>query len=444
MVRSNIIARLPLRDAVCSRGISKRWYSLWASTPLFLDDADLFDSRHAQRVRAITRILLKHPGPFYSIKLTGTCFDLVKKALPLCGLHRLWIGFFRFPAVSELSDTMGGFPCLQQFGLLHTPIETADLKHILNDCSIPGSPLKIQIANAPMLRVLGYLEPAVQQLQIGDTIIQSTQTDDQTDEPIGKVNMKFWLDCHIECVAKSHKKQSTIFILSMLSDQIREFWIVFISAPWARASCCCFGSCFTVTASTQCQSDQVIDQSSIDVSAAQNGMAMRETFGRARGNVLRRRVVSEAEAEEDDGAVLHAVAREEPAGEEEPLHFGWDALLAATCATVVVGSVGLGRARQPRVVGVWQERGGSRRHILPPDRRAPQCTVSAQAGMKPNRSRGRHAIEASISQASAAAHLRARLAGGVVVQRSLSRPRLCACHRVRLAVAVTGRIRNHR
>lgn len=257
MVRSNIVARLPLRDAVCTTAISKSWSSMWASTPLHLDDSDLMGMRHDQRVRAITLVLLRHPGPFHSIKLSGTCFDQVKHALPLwlhtladkrvrelilinhsmpldfslpadiltCrDLQRLWVGFFRFPT-GHISPR---FPCLEQFGLLHTSIETDGLEQMLRhspvlemlafvfslgkpgqikvcmhpclrclilwlsvvervfvdaamlerlvlwktDCSIPGSPLKVQIAHAPKLRVLGYLEPAVHQLQIGDTIIQ--------------------------------------------------------------------------------------------------------------------------------------------------------------------------------------------------------------------------------------------------------------------------------
>jgi hypothetical protein len=77
---SNIVAQLPLRDALGTREISKRWLSVWPSTPLSLDDSDLAGCSLDHRIRAITRILHMHPGPFYSVWLLLTCFEQAKPA----------------------------------------------------------------------------------------------------------------------------------------------------------------------------------------------------------------------------------------------------------------------------------------------------------------------------------------------------------------------------
>ena len=149
---SNIVARLPLRDALGTR--------VWPSTPLSLDDSDLAGCRLDHRIRAITRILHMHPGPFYSVRLLLTCFEQAKPVLrvwtrilankgikDLClvnqpppidmdlplevlscaTLRRLWVAFFRFPCTSGHFEA---YPSLRELGLCARP-----LKHrTLNTC----------------------------------------------------------------------------------------------------------------------------------------------------------------------------------------------------------------------------------------------------------------------------------------------------------------------
>ncbi|KAI5000794.1 hypothetical protein ZWY2020_010753 [Hordeum vulgare] len=60
----NIISRLPTKDAARTTILSSRWRSLWASTPLRLDDAGLVPT-------AVTAALNSHPGPVTSARLSS-------------------------------------------------------------------------------------------------------------------------------------------------------------------------------------------------------------------------------------------------------------------------------------------------------------------------------------------------------------------------------------
>ncbi|XP_072150322.1 F-box/LRR-repeat protein 13 [Setaria viridis] len=151
-------------------------------------------------------------------------------------LRRLYLGFWEFPDTRCLTDGAGVFPHLREFVLLNTRIEDRDLDHMLTSspaletlalvlsyglpqhvrlrgqnlrcalfwlsmadelavvdaprlerllmwltttpCVLGDSdsddepPIRVRIACAPELKVLGYLDTRIHQLQIGNTIIK--------------------------------------------------------------------------------------------------------------------------------------------------------------------------------------------------------------------------------------------------------------------------------
>ncbi|KAK1665403.1 hypothetical protein QYE76_053562 [Lolium multiflorum] len=353
---SNIISRLPAKDAARTTTLSTRWRRLWASTPLVLDDADLvvFPQRGgppridwAAVFAAVDRILTSHPGPFRCVHLT-VCHmaphggalarwlrllaakrveDLVFVSRPfpvhvrlpadvlrISSLRRLYLGFWHLPdLLPGLPRGPEVFPHLQEIGLCHNATRSAlsaeVIEHLLQ-CSpvleklaiilnydgpthvsvrsrslrcvvlwmslarelaivatprlerlilwqtIPGYPCeffltKLKIRNAPDLRVLGYLDPSIHVLEIGNTVIQAgtrmtpanmvpsvkilavkvrfgirkeakilptflrcfpgVETlhimSDEADEPSGKCNLKFWQEvAPIDCLEARVKK----------------------------------------------------------------------------------------------------------------------------------------------------------------------------------------------------------------------------------------------
>jgi len=153
-----------------------------------------------------------------------TEMDLPLEVLNCATLRRLWVAFFRFPSTSGHFE---GYPSLRELGLCATAIEASDLEHMLqsspvlemlaliasydepmhicvhghsslrcmvlwmsiadeidvdNTCLLQrlilwntrssGGVLTLKIARSPNLRVLGYMEPMLHKLQIGDTIIE--------------------------------------------------------------------------------------------------------------------------------------------------------------------------------------------------------------------------------------------------------------------------------
>ncbi|XP_047057216.1 F-box/FBD/LRR-repeat protein At5g53840-like [Lolium rigidum] len=353
---SDIISRLPAKDAARTTTLSTRWRRLWASTPLVLDDADLvvFPQRGgppridwAAVFAAVDRILTSHPGPFRCVHLT-VCYmaphggalarwlrllaakrveDLVFVSRPfpvhvrlpadvlrISSLRRLYLGFWHLPdLLPGLPRGPEVFPHLQEIGLCHNATRSAlsaeVIEHLLQ-CSpvleklaiilnydgpthfsvrsrslrclvlwmslarelaivatprlerlilwqtIPGYPCdffvtKLKIRNAPDLRVLGYLDPSIHVLEIGNTVIQAgtrmspanmvpsvkilavkvrfgirkeakmiptflrcfpgVETlhvmSDEADEPSGKCNLKFWQEvAPIDCLEARVKK----------------------------------------------------------------------------------------------------------------------------------------------------------------------------------------------------------------------------------------------
>ncbi|CAN6242710.1 unnamed protein product [Urochloa humidicola] len=256
-LRHNIVSRLPIRDAVRTRVLSRHWRQYWSSTPLHLDDAHLLRSKEDQRIQRVSRILLAHPGPFRSVRLIFTSFDhhpaalqlwlsllatksvedlvLVNQPLPVdtalpidimrcTSLRRLYLGFFSFPNITKhLSD----FSELTELGLYCMVMTSRDLSYLLRIspvlkklsivasygsiecinvrahktlcalviwssavkeiciqnsehlervvmCNITSrhSKINITIDHAPKLCVLGYLEPGLHSLVIGNNVIQ--------------------------------------------------------------------------------------------------------------------------------------------------------------------------------------------------------------------------------------------------------------------------------
>lgn len=156
----NIISRLPTKDAARTTAFSSRWRSLWASTPLRLDDGGLSPS-------AVTAALNFHPGPVASARLSSEHLasletdvldswfsslaaknveDLVlvngswsdecewrppPGLLGCATLHRLWLGLCKFPDTSGLAPA---FVNLQELGIIHCSTQDRELHAILPRC----------------------------------------------------------------------------------------------------------------------------------------------------------------------------------------------------------------------------------------------------------------------------------------------------------------------
>uniref|UniRef100_A0A453NA15 F-box domain-containing protein n=1 Tax=Aegilops tauschii subsp. strangulata TaxID=200361 RepID=A0A453NA15_AEGTS len=161
---SNIVSCLPTNEAARTMVLSTRWRSVWAATPLLVDDTHLRAAdRHA--VRALSRCVAAHPGPVRAVRVTHTSFHRQEYALerlvaslaaknvqdlilfnrpwpldmPLpddilsCGsLTRLYIGFWRFP---DTAAHQPAFPNLHELGLFHSIIEDRDVDALLAHCS---------------------------------------------------------------------------------------------------------------------------------------------------------------------------------------------------------------------------------------------------------------------------------------------------------------------
>ncbi|KAI4979835.1 hypothetical protein ZWY2020_016588 [Hordeum vulgare] len=165
---SNVISRLPTKEAARTMVLSTSWRGVWAATPLLVDDAH-FRADDARRmfddVRAVSRCVAAHPGPVRALRATRTSFyhqeyalqrllaslaaknvqDLIlfnrpwplnlplpKEILSCASLTRLYIGVWHFPDITPGHRPV--FPNLCELGLFHSIIEDKKFEALLAHC----------------------------------------------------------------------------------------------------------------------------------------------------------------------------------------------------------------------------------------------------------------------------------------------------------------------
>ncbi|CAM0946999.1 unnamed protein product [Alopecurus aequalis] len=171
---SNIISRLPTKEAARTMLLSARWRCVWAATPLLVDDAHLRAARESREmsafgvVRAVSRCVAAHPGPIRAVRITRISFHNQEYALqglvaslaakkvqdlilfnrpwplnmPLpdgirscASLTRLYIGIWHW--LWHFPDTTArrpAFPNLHELGIFHTIIEDKEVDALLRHC----------------------------------------------------------------------------------------------------------------------------------------------------------------------------------------------------------------------------------------------------------------------------------------------------------------------
>ncbi|XP_002463098.2 FBD-associated F-box protein At5g60610 [Sorghum bicolor] len=181
---------------------------------------------HAVR-RAVSDALRAHPGPFPFVSISCQFMEAVdadRAVLARCcaSLRRLYLGAWIFVDTATLPHG-ASFPSLQELVLGAIVLEDRDLDFLLSASPVleiltfigsglrarlashslrcaqfclcfveevsvldapclerlfiwrcPSSSVRVKIGHAPQLRMLGYLEPGVHVLEIGNTVIKST------------------------------------------------------------------------------------------------------------------------------------------------------------------------------------------------------------------------------------------------------------------------------
>ncbi|KAF8696791.1 hypothetical protein HU200_036428 [Digitaria exilis] len=200
--------------------------------------------------------------------------------LRCASLRRLFLGTCRFPDTAGAPRGADVFPHLKEFSMLSAQMSEQDLEHMLacspeletlaliinampkrihlrsqslkcmllwtgvaDELAVVDAPhlerlilwqtagdyrpMKLKIDGAPELRVLGRLHPRLHQLQIGNTVINSSRDGEAT----GRHNANFWQEVDpIKCVKSSVNK---IFIHEFQGEQ-SEFGFVKFIAKRAR------------------------------------------------------------------------------------------------------------------------------------------------------------------------------------------------------------------
>ncbi|KAF8661894.1 hypothetical protein HU200_056854 [Digitaria exilis] len=206
---SNIITHLPIKDAARTPALSHRWRRVWASTPLVLDDADLFPDNCVVRWRTITDavscVLAAHQGPFLSIRLThsfylavtrdmalarkwlrvladkgverlelfnypdSTFTSLPSEILCMASLCRLDLRHWDFPSTDVLIRGVNVFPRLRELRLCEIHFRTVDIDRLLQYSpeleflviiASDGKPPTVRIRNCNLKCVIFWMSVA--------------------------------------------------------------------------------------------------------------------------------------------------------------------------------------------------------------------------------------------------------------------------------------------
>jgi hypothetical protein len=167
---SNIISRLATKEAARTVVLSTRWRSVWAATPLLIDDAHLAGADGPNDIpvmRAVSRCVAAHPGPVRGVRLTRVSFysheyalrrlvaDLADKGIqdlilfnrpwplnmPLpedilrcASLERLYLGVWhwQFPKITSAHPPL--FGKLRELGLFHCIVRDEEFNVLLAHC----------------------------------------------------------------------------------------------------------------------------------------------------------------------------------------------------------------------------------------------------------------------------------------------------------------------
>ncbi|XP_037405793.1 F-box/LRR-repeat protein 13-like [Triticum dicoccoides] len=211
----NIISRLPTKDAARTTILSSRWRSLWASTPVRLDDAGLVPT-------AVTAALNSHPGPVTSARLSSEHLayqepdvldswfaslaaknveelSVVNGSWPAecewrpppgllgcASLRRLWLGLCQFPDISGLAPA---FPSLQELGIVHCSMQDRELHAVLPRC--PELERLAFVLTQDYPRYIHIWSESLQSLVVWRSMVREVHLDDAPNlerlllEPIG-------------------------------------------------------------------------------------------------------------------------------------------------------------------------------------------------------------------------------------------------------------------
>ncbi|CAN6354241.1 unnamed protein product [Urochloa humidicola] len=181
---TDIISRLPTKDAGRTSALSTHWRRVWAGTPLLVDDAHLRGAGGASAVpvvRALSRCVAAHPGPVRGARITRISFyaheyalrrliaDLAGKDvqdlilfnrpwpldMPLpddilgcASLDRLYLGIWQFPKTTAAHPP--AFPNLRELGLFHSLVPNQEFDALLANCP------KLEVLSL----VLSYNDPS--------------------------------------------------------------------------------------------------------------------------------------------------------------------------------------------------------------------------------------------------------------------------------------------